>query len=96
MITCFDIGGSTIKSAHARQGGEIEILDRVATPLDDFDATWLGDGETIVFSRSVDANTGTVHLYWSRPVDGEYGGGVRFGPEINVPDGWTFAPLSQR
>ena len=38
MITCFDIGGSTIKSAHARSAGEIEIIDRVATPLDDFDA----------------------------------------------------------
>ncbi|KQU64022.1 N-acetylglucosamine kinase [Aminobacter sp. DSM 101952] len=38
MITCFDIGGSTIKSARARSAGEIEIIDRVATPLDDFDA----------------------------------------------------------
>ncbi|WP_378940870.1 ROK family protein [Mesorhizobium sp. ANAO-SY3R2] len=38
MITCFDIGGSTIKSARARSAGEIEIFDRVATPLDDFDA----------------------------------------------------------
>ncbi|CAI2931488.1 ROK family protein [Aminobacter niigataensis] len=38
MITCFDIGGSTIKSARARSAGEIEIIDRVATPLDDFQA----------------------------------------------------------
>lgn len=38
MITCFDIGGSTIKSARARSAGEIEIIDRVATPLDDFHA----------------------------------------------------------
>lgn len=38
MITCFDIGGSTIKSARARLRGEIEVLDRVTTPLDDFDA----------------------------------------------------------
>ncbi|WP_269930751.1 ROK family protein [Aminobacter sp. HY435] len=38
MITCFDIGGSTIKSARARSAGEIEIIDRVATPLDDFSA----------------------------------------------------------
>ena len=38
MLTCFDIGGSTIKSARARSAGEIEIIDRVKTPLDDFGA----------------------------------------------------------
>ncbi|NVD39980.1 ROK family protein [Ensifer sp. HO-A22] len=38
MITCFDIGGSTIKSAYALSSDEIEIIDRVPTPLDDFDA----------------------------------------------------------
>lgn len=38
MLTCFDIGGSTIKSARAGSASEIEIIDRVKTPLDDFDA----------------------------------------------------------
>ncbi|KKC40910.1 N-acetylglucosamine kinase [Devosia epidermidihirudinis] len=38
MITCFDIGGSTIKAAVANPAGEIEPIERVPTPLQDFDA----------------------------------------------------------
>ncbi len=72
MITCFDIGGSTIKSARARPGEEIEILDRVATPLDDFDAfaaiiaervTWGGRtarGVSISITGVVDPASGSL------------------------------------
>jgi N-acetylglucosamine kinase len=38
MITCFDIGGSAIKSAVARSGADIRPLMRAPTPLDDFEA----------------------------------------------------------
>lgn len=38
MITCLDIGGSGIKGAVARSASQIELLGRLATPLDDFDA----------------------------------------------------------
>jgi N-acetylglucosamine kinase len=38
MIVCFDIGGSAIKGAVAHSAERIELLDRRATPLDDFDA----------------------------------------------------------
>lgn len=38
MIICFDIGGSGIKAALARNSSELEPLGRVPTPLDDFDA----------------------------------------------------------
>lgn len=38
MITCFDIGGSTIKAAVANGRGDITPLERVPTPLSDFDA----------------------------------------------------------
>jgi N-acetylglucosamine kinase len=38
MITCIDIGGSAIKSAVARSFSDITPIDRVPTPLHDFDA----------------------------------------------------------
>jgi N-acetylglucosamine kinase len=38
MITCFDIGGSAIKSAVAAAGGQIGALHRVPTPTHDFKA----------------------------------------------------------
>lgn len=38
MITCFDIGGSTIKAAVAGNAGQLKMIGRVPTPLVDFDA----------------------------------------------------------
>jgi N-acetylglucosamine kinase len=38
MITCFDIGGSAIKGAAAASSSEIVAIDRVPTPLDDFES----------------------------------------------------------
>ncbi len=38
MITCFDIGGSTIKAATATTPHDIVAMGRVPTPLSDFDA----------------------------------------------------------
>ncbi|PRD45108.1 N-acetylglucosamine kinase [Phyllobacterium phragmitis] len=38
MITCFDIGGTAIKSARASSPRDIKALDKVPTPLDDFEA----------------------------------------------------------
>ena len=38
MITCLDIGGSGIKGAVARSATQIDVLGRLRTPLDDFEA----------------------------------------------------------
>ncbi len=38
MITCLDIGGSGIKGAVARSPGDVELLGRLRTPPDDFEA----------------------------------------------------------
>ncbi|KXF76898.1 N-acetylglucosamine kinase [Paramesorhizobium deserti] len=38
MITCFDIGGTAIKSARATSPDDIQALGRVPTPRDDFEA----------------------------------------------------------
>jgi N-acetylglucosamine kinase len=38
MITCLDIGGSGIKGAVASSPSQIDVLGRLRTPLDDFEA----------------------------------------------------------
>lgn len=38
MILCFDIGGTTMKGAHARAADDVAALERVPTPADDLDA----------------------------------------------------------
>lgn len=38
MIVCFDIGGTAIKGAFARSVEDIEVLPRVPTPTQDFEA----------------------------------------------------------
>lgn len=38
MITCLDIGGSSIKAAVATSPSSLRVLGRVPTPLNDFDA----------------------------------------------------------
>lgn len=61
----------------------------IASKLDDFDATFLDDGRSIVFAserRGVD----TAHLFvtvWDR---GAYRAPVWLGPKVNRPDKWNF------
>lgn len=50
MITCLDIGGSGIKGAVARSSAAVEMLGRVRTPLDDFDAFVGAVGEVLALS----------------------------------------------
>lgn len=38
MITCFDIGGTTIKAAIAADARSVQPIGRIPTPRDDFDA----------------------------------------------------------
>lgn len=63
------------------------------TAVDEFDAAWLADDETIVFARSQDAATQPIALLWSRSENGSYPVGAPFGAEINVVGGWTLGPL---
>lgn len=50
MITCLDIGGSGIKGAVAHSPGRIELLGRLRTPLDDFEAFAGAIGEMLALS----------------------------------------------
>jgi N-acetylglucosamine kinase len=51
MLVCFDIGGSRIKAARARDGGAVEPLGDVATPRDDF-AAFVGALGGFLFGRA--------------------------------------------
>jgi N-acetylglucosamine kinase len=51
MLVCFDIGGSRIKAARARDGGAVEPLGDVTTPRDDF-AAFVGVLGGFLFGRA--------------------------------------------
>ena len=66
---------------------------RLNTPADEFDATFLADGRTIIFSRSRDVNAEDVHLFLSSLVRGEYTPGNELFDAINTPGSSTYAPM---
>ncbi len=51
MLVCFDIGGSRIKAARARDGGAVEPLGDAATPREDF-AAFVGMLGGFLFGRA--------------------------------------------
>jgi TolB protein len=53
------------------------------TAEDEFDATFLEDGATIVFSRAPDLGKDRIDLYVSSPVNGTHAAGVRLPASIN-------------
>ena len=66
---------------------------RINTPADEFDATFLADGRTILFSRSPDLAIDEVRLFVSSRVDGMYTAGNELFAEINTPGSSTYAPM---
>lgn len=58
---------------------------------DDFDATWLHDGRTLVFSRKP-KDKEEMHLYVARVTEGSWSAPVRLGGAVNVPGGWNLGP----
>jgi hypothetical protein len=74
-----------IETAAALPGG-------VNTAADEFDATFLGDGRSIVFSRSKDVDNDPIALYvCSRRPDG-YDAGTPLPDSVNVANGYTLGP----
>jgi hypothetical protein len=63
------------------------------TSADEFDATFLSDNATVVFSRSADLRTETVHLYYATPRAGSYPAGERLPSQVNSQDSDTYAPM---
>lgn len=62
MITCLDIGGSGIKGAVARSPSQIDVLGRLRTPLDDFEAFVRTIGEILALSPAPAGSTVSIAI----------------------------------
>lgn len=65
----------------------------INTPADEFDATFLSDGATIVFARAGDFRTDRVDLFVSAHRSGRYDVGVPLPPSINSGENDTYGPM---
>jgi len=63
------------------------------TSADEFDATFLRDGVSIIFTRADDLTKDPVALYYGARIDGLYTHGNRLFEEINTPKSDTYAPM---
>ncbi|NVB79253.1 MAG: hypothetical protein HOV81_12700 [Kofleriaceae bacterium] len=59
---------------------------------DEFDATFLADGTSIVFSRSTDVENDPIELFVSRRGTAGYAPGTRLPDTVNVAGGYTLGP----
>ena len=59
---------------------------------DEFDATFLADGASIVFSRSTDVENDPIALYVARRGPTGYDAGTRLANAVNVDGGYTLGP----
>jgi TolB protein len=63
------------------------------TSADEFDATFLRDGVSVIFTRAEDLAKDPVALYYGARIDGLYTRGNRLFDEINTPNSDTYAPM---
>lgn len=71
----------------------VALPGAINTPADDFDATFMRDGKTIVFSRATNLATDPVALFVASEIEGRYTAGNRLMDEINTPNSDTYAPM---
>jgi TolB protein len=65
----------------------------VNTEADEFDATYLADGSSIVFARARDVAADPVSLYHAGLRAGRYGKASALSDVVNTPDSDTYAPM---
>jgi TolB protein len=65
----------------------------INSDADEFDATYLADGRTIVFSRARDIAVDPVLLYLATSRSGRYGAASALSDVINTPGSDTYAPM---
>ncbi len=70
---------------------EPKALAEVNGPDEDFDATFLSDGHTLVFTRRTKDQDGAdlCVAHWR---DGHYSAPLRLGPEVNAEKSWNLGP----
>ena len=89
-------GRMDLFTAKRRKGGfdSVEPLPgAVNTPADEFDATFLSDGVSLIFSRAENLEKDPVALFYSGRIAGRYTVGNRLSDEINTPGSNTYAPM---
>ncbi|HEU4409849.1 MAG TPA: hypothetical protein VFS43_31640 [Polyangiaceae bacterium] len=64
----------------------------INTPDDEFDATFLADGASVVFARSADVNEKPITLHFAARGPGGYGAGTPLGAAVNVAEGANLGP----
>jgi TolB protein len=81
----------------ARRGGGFApasaLPGAINTPADEFDATFLDDGETVIFSRAPDLSVDRVDLYVSTLRDGGYDSGTMLPLSVNDAERDTYGPM---
>lgn len=63
------------------------------TPADEFDATFLSDGRSIVFARAARIEVDEVRLFLSVVVQGRYSRGEALPEQVNTGGSDTYAPM---
>lgn len=80
----------------ARWDGHAFVAPRPApgvnTAADEFDAAWLGDGASLVFARSVDAQSAPIQLQLAHCDGVRYVEAGALPLSFNGVDGWTLGP----
>jgi TolB protein len=83
----------------ARRGGEgpswLEaeaVPGELNTPEDEFDATFLADGRSLIFARSKNVDEQPISLYFAQPHDDRYPSGTPLPSMVNVEGGATLGP----
>ncbi|MEO8698507.1 MAG: hypothetical protein ABI867_00655 [Kofleriaceae bacterium] len=83
----FAAAAGTGFAAAAPLPGAINTADH-----DEFDATYLGDGSSIVFARSTDVENDPIALYVARRGPAGYDAGTKLATTVNVEGGYTLGP----
>jgi hypothetical protein len=90
-------GGFDLFAARRHQNEGFEsaspLPGEVNTVADEFDATFLADGATVVFARSLDLQVETVHLFHSFLQDERYDTGTMLPDSVNASDKDTYGPM---
>jgi len=83
----------TARWRHARFTGVAPLPGGINTPADEFDATFLRDGRTVIYARTNNLETDPVALYCAVRIGANYRDGVRLTDEINTPGSNAYAPM---
>ena len=83
----------TAKMRKARFIAVEALPGAVNTPADEFDATFLSDGISLIFTRADNLEKDPVALFFSDRIAGRYPAGKRLFDAINTPRSDTYAPM---